>query len=82
MPKIKPLKHYYYFLVKKLKKKKLTTVLEFRHLQVQTLVSGGAGSKHTNQNPTMLRGILGIEEGRGCRLNYVEEVQEATPLTH
>jgi len=32
---------------------------------VRTLVSGGAGSKHKNQNPTMLMGILGFEDGWG-----------------
>jgi len=35
---------------------------------VQTLVSGGAGSKHTNQGPTMLRGNLGIDGRHRCRL--------------
>jgi len=27
---------------------------------VQTLVSGGAGNKHTNQDPAVPRGIFGI----------------------
>jgi len=45
---------------------------------VQNLINRGVGSDPTNQNSTMLRGILGIEEGCRCRLENVG-VQEANP---